>query len=113
MLEKPDMYILFIYHIDIDNWGLKVPSLYQSQPFGQISLPQSPRQETLWALTGFESTAKTVMLPLYDFVFVYLIYVQFGIRSYILFENWRFFNLSYEFFMINRTLNNVWNKMFI
>ena len=28
--------------------------------FGQISLPQSPRQETFWASTGIESTEESV-----------------------------------------------------
>ena len=30
--------------------------------FGQISLPQSPRQETFWASVGFESTEESVTL---------------------------------------------------
>ena len=53
------IYYSFIYlYIDTNNSGLKVPSHYQAELFGQISLPQSPRQETFWASAGFESTEK-------------------------------------------------------
>ena len=52
---------LFIY-IDTNNSGLKVPGLYQEKILRQISLPQSPRQETFWALVGFESTEESVTL---------------------------------------------------
>ena len=58
MLEKS---YLFIY-IDTNNSGLKVPGHYQAELFGQISLPQSPRQETFWASVRFESTEESVML---------------------------------------------------
>ena len=54
-------YLLFIY-IDTDNSELKVPGPYQAELFGQISLPQSPRQETFWASAGFESTQESVTL---------------------------------------------------
>ena len=46
---------LFIY-MDTNNYGLKV----LAQIFGQISLPQCPRQETFWASAGFESTEESV-----------------------------------------------------
>ena len=52
---------LFIY-IDTNNSGLKVPGHYQAELFGQISLPQSPRQETFLASAGFESTEESVTL---------------------------------------------------
>ena len=52
---------LFI-HIDTNNCGLEVPGPYQAELFGQISLPQSPRQETFWALMGFEGTEKSVTI---------------------------------------------------
>ena len=33
---------------------MKVTGSYLAELFGQISLPQSPRYETFWALAGFE-----------------------------------------------------------
>ena len=48
-------FYLFIYlFIYIDT--------YKAELLGQISLPQSPRQETFWASAGLESTEKSVTL---------------------------------------------------
>ena len=52
--KKGKGFIYFFIYIDTNNWGLKVPGPYQAELFGQISLPQSPRQETFWASAGFE-----------------------------------------------------------
>ena len=52
---------LLIY-IGTYEWGLKVRGPYQAEPLGQISLTQSPRQETFWASAGFENTENPVML---------------------------------------------------
>ena len=41
----------------------KYPAHIKHSFFGQISLPQSPRQETFWASAGFESTEKLPTLP--------------------------------------------------
>ena len=46
-------------YIDTNNWGLKV------ELFGQISLPQSPRQGTFWASAGFKSTDESVTFKNY------------------------------------------------
>ena len=56
-------YLFYLFfHIDTNNWGLKVPGPYQAELFGQISLTQSPRQETFWASAGFESVMESVTL---------------------------------------------------
>ena len=36
-------------------------SIAEAELFGQISLLQSPRQETFWASAGFERTEESVM----------------------------------------------------
>ena len=48
--------------MNTNNLGLKVHDPYKAELFGQISQPQSPRQETFWASAGFESTEKSVTL---------------------------------------------------
>ena len=55
------LFIHFI-HIDTNNLGLKVPGPYYAELFGQLSLPQSPRQETFLPSEGFESTEESVTL---------------------------------------------------
>ena len=41
---------------------MKVLGPYYAEIFGQIFLPQSPRQEKFWVLAGFESIEESVML---------------------------------------------------
>ena len=41
---------------------MKVTGSYKAELFGQISLSQSPRHETFWALVGLESTEESVTL---------------------------------------------------
>ena len=53
---------MIIYHIDTNNWGLKIPVLYQAEFFERISLPQNPIQETFWESAEVESTEKSVTL---------------------------------------------------
>ena len=69
IIEIPEVLIIrfyFVYspfiYVDTNNWGLKVLGPYESEFFGQISLPQSPRQETFWASAGFESIVELLTL---------------------------------------------------
>ena len=56
------IYSISFIHIDTNNWRLKVPGTYQAELFGQIPLPESPRQKTFLASAGFESIEESVTL---------------------------------------------------
>ena len=53
------LFIFLFINIDTDNSGLEVLGPYQAELFGQIFILKSPRQETLWTSTGFESAEES------------------------------------------------------